>query len=55
MDEAAINHLAQKVDDEVKERFPGVVQRVAVLQYGDDPVIEPERTAGPADHRGGGK
>src|SRR5260370_39218178 len=41
MDRAAIDRLEQQVDDEVKKRFPGAVQRVAVLQYGDDPVIEP--------------
>ena len=41
MDRAAIDRLEQQVDDEVKKRFTGVVQRVAVLQYGDDPVIEP--------------
>jgi len=41
MDEAAINHLVQQINDEVQERFPGAVQRVEVLQYGDDPVIEP--------------
>ena len=41
MDQAAIGQLEQQIDDEVKKRFPGAVQRVAVLQYGDDPVIEP--------------
>jgi hypothetical protein len=41
MDEAAIGHLVQQVHDEVQKRFPGAVQRVEVLQYGDDPVIEP--------------
>lgn len=41
MDQAAIDRLEQQIDDEVKKRFPGAVQRVAVLQYGDDPVIEP--------------
>lgn len=41
MDEAAINYLAQQIHDEVQERFRGAVQRVEVLQYGDDPVIEP--------------
>jgi hypothetical protein len=30
------------IDDEVKERFPaGAVRRVMLLQYGDDPVVEP--------------
>jgi len=42
MERAALDHIQQKIEDEVKERFPGcAVQRVAVLQYGDDPVIEP--------------
>ena len=41
MDQAAIERIAQQIDQEVKKRFPGAVQRVAVLQYGDDPVIEP--------------
>jgi hypothetical protein len=41
MDQAAISRLEQQIDDEAKKRFPGAVQRVAVLQYGDDPVIEP--------------
>jgi hypothetical protein len=41
MDQATIEHLEQQIDGEVKKRFPGAVQRVAVLQYGDDPVIEP--------------
>jgi hypothetical protein len=41
MDQAAIDRIEQQIDEEVKKRFPGAVQRVAVLQYGDDPVIEP--------------
>lgn len=42
MERAAIERLQQKLDEQVKERFPdGAVQRVALLQYGDDPVIEP--------------
>ena len=41
MDQAAIDHIAQQIDGEVNKRFPGAVRRVAVLQYGDDPVIEP--------------
>jgi hypothetical protein len=41
MDQAAMDLLEQQINDEVKKRFPGAVQRVAVLQYGDDPVIEP--------------
>ena len=41
MDQAVIGHIEQQVDGEVKRRFPGAVRRVAVLQHGDDPVIEP--------------
>jgi hypothetical protein len=41
MDQAAIDQLEHQIDDEVKKRFRGAVQRVAVLHYGDDPVIEP--------------
>jgi hypothetical protein len=41
MDQAAIDHIKQQIDGEVKKRFPGAARRVAVLQYGDDPVIEP--------------
>ena len=32
----------EPADHEIKARFPrGTVQRVVVLQHGDDPVIEP--------------
>jgi hypothetical protein len=42
MDRMALDRLEEQIDEEVKKRFPGgAVQRVAVLQYGDDPVIEP--------------
>jgi hypothetical protein len=42
VEQAALDHLQQLVEDEVRARFPGApVQRVAVLQYGDDPVVEP--------------
>ena len=41
MDQAALAHIEQQIDGEVKRRFPGAVRRVAVLQHGDDPVIEP--------------
>jgi hypothetical protein len=41
MDQAAIGPIGQRIDGEVKKRFPGAVRRVAVLQHGDDPVIEP--------------
>ena len=38
---AAIERLEQQIGDEVNKRFPGAVQRVTVLQYGDEPMIEP--------------
>jgi hypothetical protein len=41
MDQPAIALLERQIDEEVSKRFPGAVQRVAILQYGDDPVIEP--------------
>jgi hypothetical protein len=41
MDRAAGGRLEQRIDEDVKQRFPGAVQQVAVLQYGDDPMIEP--------------
>lgn len=42
MDQAAVDHLQQQIAEDIDGRFPGgAVQRVMVLQYGDDPVIEP--------------
>jgi hypothetical protein len=42
MDQVALDQLEQQIGEEVSRRFPGgAVQRVAVLHYGDDPVIEP--------------
>jgi hypothetical protein len=41
VERAELDQLERQIGDEVAERFPGVAQRVAVLQYGDDPVIEP--------------
>jgi hypothetical protein len=41
MDHVVIGQIEQQIDGEVKKRFPGGVRRVAVLQHGDDPVIEP--------------
>jgi hypothetical protein len=42
MERAAIERLEQQIGDEVTKRFPGsAVQRVMVLQYGDEPMIEP--------------
>ena len=40
--QAAIARLEQQLGEEVTKRFPGsAVQRVKVLQYGDEPMIEP--------------
>ncbi len=42
MDQATIERLEQQLGEEVTRRFPGsAVQRVKVLQYGDEPMIEP--------------
>jgi len=42
MDQAEIAHLQKMIEDEVRTTLPSVaVDRVALLQYGDDPVIEP--------------
>jgi hypothetical protein len=42
MERAALERLQQMIDGLVKERFPdGAVRRVLLLQYGDDPVVEP--------------
>jgi hypothetical protein len=43
---AALDHIRQKMDDEIKARFGDAgIQRVEVLQYGDDPVVEPGELA----------
>lgn len=42
MDEAAVERMQRILDEEIKGRFPeGVIEQVAILQYGDDPVVEP--------------
>ena len=46
MEKAAVDHLQKLIDDQVKQRFPaGAVRLVKVLQYGDDPVVEPGELA----------
>jgi hypothetical protein len=46
VEQAALDHLQQLVETEVKSRFPGGgIERVVVLQYGDEPVIEPGELA----------
>jgi len=42
MEQAQLDSLRQKFDEEVRTRFPGApIERTEVLQYGDDPEIEP--------------
>jgi hypothetical protein len=42
VERAELDRLEQQFGQVVRERFPGApVERVAVLQYGDDPEIEP--------------
>jgi hypothetical protein len=42
MERADLERIERQFGDLVRERFPGApVQRVEVLQYGDDPEIEP--------------
>jgi hypothetical protein len=46
VEQAALDHIQQLIEDEIKTRFPGApVERVRVLQYGDDPVVEPGELA----------
>ena len=47
MEQAEIERLTQEFDQEVRRRFPDApIQRVEVLQYGDDPEIEPGQLLG---------
>lgn len=47
MEQAEIDRLRQQFDDEVRRRFPDApIERVEVLQYGDDPGIEPGQLLG---------
>jgi hypothetical protein len=42
MDRAVLDVIEREIDDEVRTRFPGgAVRQAALLQYGDDPQIEP--------------
>jgi hypothetical protein len=42
MDRSVLDVIERELDDEVRTRFPGAaVRHVALLQYGDDPQIEP--------------
>ncbi len=42
MERAALEHIEVMISEEVTKRFPGVPLRgVVLLQYGDDPTVEP--------------
>lgn len=41
MNNADVQGVQQELDDMAKTLFPGAVRRLAVLQYGDDPIVEP--------------
>jgi hypothetical protein len=42
MDRDVLDTVEREIDQEVRARFPGTAVRQAVLlQYGDDPLIEP--------------
>jgi hypothetical protein len=42
MDRADVDHVAQRISEEVSQRFPGVpLAGVELLQYGDEPIVEP--------------
>ena len=42
MDRAGLGEIEREIDAEAKERFPGgAVRQAVLLQYGDDPEIEP--------------
>jgi hypothetical protein len=46
MERAALDRIERKIEEEIKTRFPGgTVRRVMLLQYGDDPVVEPGELA----------
>jgi hypothetical protein len=46
VEQAAIDHVRELIETEIKKRIPaGGIERVAVLQYGDDPVVEPGELA----------
>ena len=46
MDKAAIDHIQQQLSDKVRELIPSAdIERITLLQYGDDPVVEPGELA----------
>jgi hypothetical protein len=46
VEKAALDNIRQRLEDEIRERIPdGGIERVVLLQYGDDPVVEPGELA----------
>lgn len=46
MEKAALDHIQQKLEDEIRARIPSEgIERVVLLQYGDEPVVEPGELA----------
>jgi hypothetical protein len=46
VEKPALDHIQQKIEEEIRARIPdGGIERVAILQYGDDPVVEPGELA----------
>jgi hypothetical protein len=41
MDRSAVDRAEREITGLLEERFPGAVQQVALLQHGDDPMVEP--------------
>jgi hypothetical protein len=41
MDNADMQRIQQELDEAAKRLFPGAVREAVVLQYGDDPIVEP--------------
>jgi hypothetical protein len=42
MEQAELDRIRQQFDEEVRRRMPGApIERIEVLQYGDDPEVEP--------------
>jgi hypothetical protein len=41
MDQATKDRIQQELKDEAAKLFPGGISQVAVLEYGDDPAVEP--------------
>ena len=41
MEQADKERIQLEIEEMAETRFPGAVDRVIVLQYGDEPVVEP--------------